>query len=179
MNKKLVFQFFLLYFELSYIFFSLIIYDFLKVKKKLPPRHRTYIERRWMSCLHSTYVLFPCGALFRSRLFSIIIFMSKAYGSERKFWVSLIWLTRVISDSLFNVHLYFKRVFNITWQGAKQGFAIRKMRVVLENCKSKLESTFFDEWIFFPPNLSTCFCCHFTVPTNYIFQKRRLLKQNC
>lgn len=138
MNKKLVFQFFLLYFELSYIFFSLIIYDFLKVKKKLPPRHRTYIERRWMSCLHSTYVLFPCGALFRSRLFSIIIFMSKAYGSERKFWVSLIWLTRVISDSLFNVHLYFKRVFNITWQGAKQGFAIRKMRVVLENCKSKL-----------------------------------------
>ena len=71
-------------------------------------------DRTWVPYSYSTYVLFPWGVLFKSTLFIIIVFMSKANGSETKYAVSLICLTKVIPGSFFNMHLYLQKAFNIT-----------------------------------------------------------------
>ena len=63
-------------------------------------------DSTWVSYSYSTYVLFPWGVLFKSTLFIIIVFMSKANGSEAKYAVSLICLTKIIPGGFFNMHLY-------------------------------------------------------------------------
>ena len=71
-------------------------------------------DSTWVSYSYSTHVLFPWGVLFKSTLFIIIVFMSKANGSEAKYAVSLICLTKIIPGSFFNMHLYLQKAFNIT-----------------------------------------------------------------